>query len=117
MMHPNEAKIMNSWRTNAPHWVKAVRDNKIESRNLITNEAILSIIHDQHPRTVLDIGCGEGWLTRALTAQGIDTLGVDAIAHLIEQAQALGSGRFQLASYAEIAAGTLQNQFDSVVCN
>lgn len=116
-MHSNEAKIMNSWRTNAPHWVKAVRESQIESRTLVTNAAIVGIINDQHPRSVLDIGCGEGWLTRTLTTQGIDTLGVDVIEYLIEQAQAMSGGRFQLASYAEIAAGILQAQFDSVVCN
>jgi 2-polyprenyl-3-methyl-5-hydroxy-6-metoxy-1,4-benzoquinol methylase len=117
MMHAHEAKIIDSWHINAPHWVSAVRENQIESRNLITNMAIVRVITDHRPRSVLDIGCGEGWLTRALTTHGIKALGIDGIPYLIEQANITGGGQFRLASYAEIAAGILETQFDSIVCN
>ena len=36
---------------------------------------------------MLDIGCGEGWLARALEAEGIRVTGIDAVPGLIERAR------------------------------
>ncbi|HUR81134.1 MAG TPA: class I SAM-dependent methyltransferase, partial [Thermoanaerobaculia bacterium] len=32
---------------------------------------------ERSPRTVLDLGCGEGWLSRALSSHGVRVTGVD----------------------------------------
>ncbi|MEP7154069.1 MAG: class I SAM-dependent methyltransferase [Nitrospira sp.] len=34
---------------------------------------------------MLDLGCGEGWLARELSARQIDDVGLDATAQLIEE--------------------------------
>jgi 2-polyprenyl-3-methyl-5-hydroxy-6-metoxy-1,4-benzoquinol methylase len=39
-------------------------------------------------KRVLDVGCGDGWLSRALAARGIATLGIDASSGMIALARA-----------------------------
>ena len=114
----SDAKIVESWQRNAAPWTKAVRDRDIESRKLVTDAAIVDAILSRRPRTVLDIGCGEGWLARALAEHGIRVAGVDVVPALIDAASAAGSGDFRVASYEMIAAGRLDmDRVDSVVAN
>ena len=40
----SDAKIIDSWHKNAAPWTAAVRDNQIESRRLVTNQAIVDAI-------------------------------------------------------------------------
>lgn len=98
-------------------WTTAVRERQIESRRLVTDQAIVNAVLDRSPRSVLDLGCGEGWLARALTASGIEVIGIDAIPALIEQAQQAGAGDFRVMSYEDVAAGRLKLSVDAVVCN
>src|ERR1700674_1682806 len=67
----SDARIVDSWRKNASPWTTAVRENQIASRALVTNKAIIDAVLSRSPRTVLDIGCGEGWLVRSLSEHGI----------------------------------------------
>jgi 2-polyprenyl-3-methyl-5-hydroxy-6-metoxy-1,4-benzoquinol methylase len=74
------------------------------------------------PGPFVDIGCGEGWLARAIAAQGREVLGVDASLPLIEAARraAVSSGaRFEQASYVELAdrRQALGGPFAVAVCN
>lgn len=116
-MHLSEQKIIHSWHKNAGPWIRAVQDEQIESRKLSTNQAIIATILRYRPQTLLDLGCGEGWLTRKLTAHGVRVLGVDAIPALIENAKQLGGGEFAVYAYEQIANGDLTQQFDAVACN
>lgn len=113
----SDEKVIESWQNNASAWTKAVRENRIESRALITNQAILDAIDSRSPRAVLDLGCGEGWLVRALAERGISATGVDVVPGLIEQAVRTGGGDFRVISYEEIAAGSLDLIVDAVVAN
>jgi SAM-dependent methyltransferase len=113
----SDAKIVDSWRRNVAPWTAAVRENQIESRTLVTNQAILDAVLGRAPHSVLDIGCGEGWLVRALTAHGIRALGVDAVPDLIEQATRAGGGEFRVLSHEAIAAGELDVVVDVAVAN
>lgn len=113
----SDARILDVWRRNATPWTDAVREGRIASRRLATDRAIVAAVLDPSPRTVLDLGCGEGWLTRRLVAQGIETVGIDAVPELIEQARAAGGGDFRVMRYEDIAAGELALGVDAVVCN
>ncbi|MHB8534858.1 MAG: class I SAM-dependent methyltransferase [Sulfuricaulis sp.] len=113
----NDAKIVESWGKNASSWTAAVREGKIESRKQITDRAIVDAILSRSPRSVLDIGCGEGWLARALVRQNIHVIGVDVVPGLVEEARCAGGGDFRTMSYEEIAAGKLSASVDVIVAN
>ena len=101
--HSSEDAILDSWHRNALPWAEAIRDEKIESRRLVTNRAIVDAILDRSPRSVLDIGCGEGWLVRALSGHGMRVTGIDAVPALVEEARNSGGGEFHVATYDEWA--------------
>jgi 2-polyprenyl-3-methyl-5-hydroxy-6-metoxy-1,4-benzoquinol methylase len=112
-----DREIIDSWYKNAAPWIVAIQEQQIESRKLITDRAIIEAVVSQNARTVLDLGCGEGWLTRELSARGMEVLGVDAIPALIARASSMSTDRFEVATYTEIAAGKLVEKFDVVVAN
>lgn len=113
----NDTRILDSWQKNAQPWTDAVRQGRIESRKQVTDQAIIDAVLDCSPRSVLDIGCGEGWLARALAARDIKVTGVDAVPELIDAASQAGGGDFRVMTYEGIAAGKLELSVDAVVCN
>lgn len=113
----SDAKIIESWGINALQWTAAVREGQIESRKQITDQAIIDAVISRLPRSVLDIGCGEGWLVRELAARKMHVVGTDVVQRLVEEARRAGGGDFRVLSYEEIAAGKLNVSVDVVVCN
>ena len=113
----HEAAIRSAWHRNAAPWTAAVRQQRIDSRRLVTDQAIVEAVLRQRPQRVLDAGCGEGWLARRLGALGIGVLGADAQPDLIDAARAAGGAEFTVASYDDLAAGAIGQRFDAVVCN
>ena len=82
-----EKKIMEAWKKNSSSWIDTIDNKEIDSRNLITNKSIVQEVLSNKPKNVLDVGCGEGWLTRKLIEEGIDTLGIDGSEKLINNAK------------------------------
>lgn len=112
-----DTEIIDAWHANAAPWTAAVRAGDIASRRLVTDGAIIDAVLSRTPRSVLDVGCGEGWLARALASHGVEVTGIDVVPALIEQARAAGGGRFSVASYEDLAAGRNHVMVDAVVCN
>jgi 2-polyprenyl-3-methyl-5-hydroxy-6-metoxy-1,4-benzoquinol methylase len=111
--------ITRSWQANALSWANVIRTDALESRRLVTNQAILDAVLAVPGQKVLDVGCGEGWLSRRLADAGRDVTAFDASPDLIREAQSSGGGVFLVLSYAEFAddAHRVGEEFDVVVCN
>ncbi|MEP7042453.1 MAG: class I SAM-dependent methyltransferase [Dokdonella sp.] len=113
-----EARLEQSWRTNAFAWTRAVREERIASRRAGTDAAIIDAVLQTRATRVLDVGCGEGWLARALALAGCDVVGIDASPELVAEASELGGARFEVVTYAQLSARTPEfGSFDTVVCN
>ena len=118
MLNLNDESVIDSWNQNASAWITTIENEEIASRKLVTNKAILDAVTSYSPANILDIGCGEGWLTRELTIKGVEAWGVDGVDKLIEKAQLMNCGRFLVASYEDIVnSNKIDIQFDAAVCN
>jgi 2-polyprenyl-3-methyl-5-hydroxy-6-metoxy-1,4-benzoquinol methylase len=106
-MPADELTLLQSWHHNAQAWIDAVRSGAIESRLKVTDQAILLAIMGRQPGRVLDLGCGEGWLLRALAERGIEAVGVDGDATLVEAARVAGASTVHLASYEQLAQASV----------
>ena len=114
-----EQHIIQSWKINAGNWIDIIENNGIESRKLATNKAIVEAVSNAKPGTVLDIGCGEGWLAKELYNKGINVTGVDVIPELIEKVKQKVPGDFYVASFEDIYLNKLvfSKLFDAIVIN
>jgi len=117
-MNDPEQRIRRVWSASAAPWTRAVREGRIASRRLVTDEALLAAVRGGRPRRVLDIGCGEGWLARALSTSGASVLGIDAAPELVERAREAGGGEFRVMDFDAVGAGALAGgEFDVAVAN
>ena len=103
-MSDHDAEIIASWDRNADAWARAIREQRIPSRIAATDRAILDAVRRTQHGRVLDAGCGEGWLARALGAEGYDVTAIDASEALIARARELGGGRFSTTTFEDIIA-------------
>ncbi|HEX2189001.1 MAG TPA: methyltransferase domain-containing protein [Longimicrobiaceae bacterium] len=113
------AALRESWERNAAAWIEAVRGGHIPSRRAGTDAAVLeAVLRAPGPR-VLDVGCGEGWLARALAALGREVVGIDGSEDLVRRAREAGGGVFRTLRYDEVVAdpARLGGPFDAAVCN
>lgn len=115
----NSDRLARSWRANAARWSKAVREGIIASRRTVTDRAIVSAVLRHQPSSVLDLGCGEGWLCRALAPSVPHCVGVDASPELIEMARLSGGARYLELSYSALIANPAGagTGFDIIVAN
>ncbi len=115
-----DARLLASWEDNAAAWTDAVRNHRIPSRRAGTDAAILAACARYDARMVLDVGCGEGWLARALATPAHSVLGIDGSADLIAHAAASTSdARFGVVGYETLATdtGVVAGPWDLIVCN
>ncbi len=116
-MDTPESTLQQSWQHNADAWIEAIRSGALASRVQVTDQAILLAIMGRQPERVLDLGCGEGWLLRALSDRGIDAVGVDGDAALVAAARAAGSSPVHVASYEALALAQVDIGRDyNVIC-
>jgi 2-polyprenyl-3-methyl-5-hydroxy-6-metoxy-1,4-benzoquinol methylase len=114
-----EAALIWSWMANAQAWTRAVRECRIPSRRLATDAAIVQAVAEREPGRVLDLGCGEGWLMRALAERGISSIGLDVSLELVMAAEETGGGRYRCCSYDELVDDPTRagGPYDAIACN
>jgi SAM-dependent methyltransferase len=104
---------------NAQFWIRIIRERLDRYRTELTDAAVLDAIGDVDGHTVLDLGCGEGYMARNLADRGADVVGVDinpelvAAAHAHEQDEPRGIDYVRGSAY-DIPIGW---RFDLVVMN
>jgi 2-polyprenyl-3-methyl-5-hydroxy-6-metoxy-1,4-benzoquinol methylase len=110
--HDPEPFYQSFWRS--LRW-GAPEPNEDERSRLLAIEDLLSRCDlGERPR-ILDLGCGRGWLTRALAARG-EVLGADVTAAAVERARELFPGlRFEQADVEGLLASHGEASFDLVV--
>jgi 2-polyprenyl-3-methyl-5-hydroxy-6-metoxy-1,4-benzoquinol methylase len=118
-MHDPESTLLHSWHHNAQSWIEAIRTGSIDSRLKVTDQAILLAVLGRQPERVLDLGCGEGWLLRALSERSIEAIGVDGDATLVEFSRTSSAYRVHLANYEELAEAKVDigNAYDVICAN
>jgi SAM-dependent methyltransferase len=114
-----EERLRTSWDANATAWTEAVRGGHIPSRRAGTDEAIVNACRRLRPHRVLDVGCGEGWLARALSPHVETVVGIDASSELVKLARAAGGADYEVASYDQVVrdARVVPGPWDVIVCN
>lgn len=96
--------VLHSWGINAEAWNILVDAKGIPSRTY-TNNAILQAINLHHPKTILDVGCGEGWIAGEL-GEDVSYTGIDGTDFLIEKAKLKNpKAIFHLSTYDDILLG------------
>ncbi|WP_047246336.1 class I SAM-dependent methyltransferase [Maribacter thermophilus] len=110
--------ILDSWNKNAEEWIKIIDNDKIPSR-VFTNKAIIKTIEKDSGQKILDIGCGEGWLTRSISNMGKHAVGLDATEALLKNARKKGSEEYYNITYDEIVNGKAHPPapFDTAIFN
>ena len=114
-------RLKSSWDDNAQAWTTTVRESRIESRRVATDRAIVDAVLQRKPARVLDVGCGEGWLCRALRQHGVSCTGVDGSSDLIQAARSVDpDGAYHLLRYEDfdrLAVVVEAASIDVAVCN
>jgi SAM-dependent methyltransferase len=109
-----------TYDTNAEFWIEIIRHHRDKYREGLTNTAVLNAVGEPEGLTVLDAGCGEGYLSRKLAKEGAIVTGIDSSAELIKAALT-----HELASKLPVSfdVGTVDflpydtQSFDLVLCN
>jgi len=122
-------RLRASWESNAGAWTDAVRNGRIPSRRAGTDDAIVGacerVLRTRASARALDVGCGEGWLTRRLASPSVHATGIDASAALIDAARRTPAApgavppSYEVVDYEQLRgdASRVPGPFDLIVCN
>lgn len=87
----------DAWNAAAHDWAQRIREG-MGGRVHLHDASIYELLPPPSGLTI-DVGCGEGRLTRELSGRGYDVVGVDASTALVDEARAVDpSGRYEVAS-------------------
>ena len=83
----NEQEVRQYWDYNAPAWIKGVRAGHDIYRDHVNNPAFLRNLPGLDGKTLLDVGCGEGYNTRKFADLGAQVIGIDISPKMIQAAR------------------------------
>lgn len=110
----------DTYATNAMFWLRIIRETLDRYRTELTDAAVLSALGPVTGQTVLDAGCGEGYLSRELANRGAIVTGLDASSSLLAAAR---DERDRLGLNIDHYVASLgaiperDSTFDAIVCN
>lgn len=110
----------SSYTENSEFWVKIIREQLDRYRSELTDNVVLEAIGPSDGLTILDAGCGEGYLSRLLAQQGAKVTGIDSCAALVQSARRFAAFTELDVSYYTGTVDELpiaDGQCDVVVCN
>ncbi|MCA9427413.1 MAG: methyltransferase domain-containing protein [Candidatus Omnitrophica bacterium] len=81
----------NFWNSAAADWDIQVGEEGDFNRILNSDPVLWDLVGEVEGRTVLDAGCGTGYLTRKLQARGAKAIGVDFSERMIDVARSKGT--------------------------
>jgi ubiquinone/menaquinone biosynthesis C-methylase UbiE len=77
---------------NAAFWIRQIRQRRDRYRTDFTDGVIVRALDAKPGETIVDAGCGEGWLSRECASAGANVIGVDNCVAFIEAARAANNG-------------------------
>ncbi|MGW5377268.1 class I SAM-dependent methyltransferase [Nocardia sp. NPDC003999] len=117
----DSAYITRAWNRNAERWDAVFDADGDESRKYHGDAALLSLTGDVRGARLLDLGCGNGYLSRILAGDGAEVTGVDPSENMValaldrESRDPLGV-KFAVASTSDLSPFA-DAEFDVIVAN
>jgi SAM-dependent methyltransferase len=81
-----ESEDKRQWNAGAGSWVEFVRSGKNYYSEYLNGPALKRMVGDVEGKRVLDVGCGEGYLSRFFAKGGAEVVGIDLSDALIKAA-------------------------------
>jgi 2-polyprenyl-3-methyl-5-hydroxy-6-metoxy-1,4-benzoquinol methylase len=120
MAEITNAQVIKAWSDIPPELLEQFGEEGDFARQHLLNPAIFTLLGDVRGKTILDAGCGQGYLSRLLARKGAILTGIEPAESLFqyafrkEQAERLGITYIQ-ADLSSLDA--FQGTFDYVVAN
>lgn len=95
-----EVDLRSAWRARADAWVRWARSPALDGDFWLFHLGCFVDLRSAPGRLTVDVGCGEGRLTRALTAAGHRVVGADTASALVKAALTHPCGAPAIISYA-----------------
>ncbi|WP_167529447.1 class I SAM-dependent methyltransferase [Bradyrhizobium macuxiense] len=78
--------VENAWNRNADVWDQGIAEKGDETRIYITDCSVFAFIGNVAGKDIVDLGCGNGYLSRTLARSSARVTGVDQSGAMIERA-------------------------------
>jgi SAM-dependent methyltransferase len=114
-------EVRAAWNRNAERWDAGYDHDGDETRRYLSDESLLRMLGEVTDRTVLDLGCGNGYLCRKLAHAGGRVTGVDLSDEMLANAEGYERAkphgiRYLRSSITDLSA-LPDESFDAVVSN
>ena len=110
-------KNNTSWGKVAGWYNKHLEEGEDTYQEKLIKPNLLRILAPKSGEQILDVGCGQGYFSRALASEGARVVGIDVGSELIKFAKdQAGERESYLTMSAEKMTGFLDKRFDAAIC-